>query len=123
MQQIFTNILINAMQAMPNGGKITITTQRDADSVVLSVGDTGIGIKQEHLDKIFEPFFTTKEIGQGTGLGLSVTYGLVQDMGGEISARSAVGEGTVFTISFPCAEPRPASDREGQAAPSDKRPA
>jgi len=123
MQQILTNIIINAMQAMPDGGKITITTEQLADAVNLTIADTGVGIKQEHLDKIFEPFFTTKEIGQGTGLGLSVTYGLVHDMGGEISARSKVGEGSAFTIAFPIAQSRVAAEQGESAVPVASRPA
>lgn len=115
MQQIFTNLIINAMQAMPDGGTIHITTRQDGGNVTLVIEDTGVGIKQEHLSKIFEPFFTTKEIGQGTGLGLSVTYGLVQDMGGEVSVQSEVGSGTAFTITFPVA-------KSGVPSGSDKVP-
>jgi len=101
MQQIYTNIIINAMQAMEAGGTITATTSVERGRVITRIKDTGVGIPKEHFDKIFEPFFTTKGIGKGTGLGLSVTYGLVQDMGGQISIESTVGAGTTFTISFP----------------------
>jgi signal transduction histidine kinase len=103
MQQIFTNIIINALQAMKDGGSITASTETDGESVIIRIQDTGVGIPQENLNKIFEPFFTTKEIGQGTGLGLSVTYGLVQDMDGSIELESTVGVGTTFTIKFPVA--------------------
>jgi signal transduction histidine kinase len=101
MQQIFTNIIINAMQAIREKGTITLTTRNIGNRVNIEIEDTGEGIATEHLDKIFEPFFTTKEIGKGTGLGLSVTYGLVQDMSGDIAVRSEVGIGTTFTLSFP----------------------
>lgn len=104
LQQIFTNIVINAMQAMKDGGTITASTDVDGDFVVIRIKDTGVGIPRENLDKIFEPFFTTKEIGKGTGLGLSVTYGLVQDMGGVIELDSNVGAGTTFIVKFPIAD-------------------
>jgi signal transduction histidine kinase len=103
MQQIFTNIMINAMQAVGQKGTITVTTRNIAGRANIEIEDNGEGIPTEHLDKIFEPFFTTKEIGKGTGLGLSVTYGLVQDMNGDIAVKSEVGIGTTFTLSFPAA--------------------
>ncbi|MEW5702634.1 MAG: ATP-binding protein [Candidatus Zixiibacteriota bacterium] len=101
MQQIFTNILINAVQAIKGEGRITVTTELADGQVRTHITDTGEGIPSDNMDKIFEPFFTTKEIGKGTGLGLSVTYGLVKDMGGNISVDSTVGVGTTFTVSFP----------------------
>lgn len=102
LQQVFTNILINALHALRDaGGRVRVDTSVNDNWVRIRIADTGEGIPTENLDKIFEPFFTTKEIGQGTGLGLSVTYGLVQDMGGNISVESKVGEGTVFTVTFP----------------------
>ena len=102
LQQVFTNILINSLQALrKDNGQIGIVTGAIDGWVRIRLSDTGEGIAPENLDKIFEPFFTTKEIGQGTGLGLSVTYGLVKDMGGTITVESVVGEGTVFMVSFP----------------------
>lgn len=102
LQQVFTNILINSLQAIRAGsGRVGISTSVADGWIRIRMSDTGEGIAPENLDKIFEPFFTTKEIGQGTGLGLSVTYGLVKDMGGTISVESVLGEGTVFTVSFP----------------------
>ena len=102
LQQIFTNILINALQALESGsGRIGVDTALVDGWVRIRMSDTGEGIVPENLDKIFEPFFTTKEIGQGTGLGLSVTYGLVKDLGGNITVDSVVDEGTTFTVSFP----------------------
>ncbi len=105
LQQVFTNILINSLQAIrADNGRIGILTSAADGWVRIRLSDTGEGIAPENLDKIFEPFFTTKEIGQGTGLGLSVTYGLVKDMGGTISVESVAGEGTAFTLSFPESE-------------------
>ncbi|GAB4314237.1 MAG: hypothetical protein Kow0074_01120 [Candidatus Zixiibacteriota bacterium] len=107
LQQVITNIVINAMQAIEDQGKIIVSSERDGDRVLIQVTDNGVGIPEENLDKVFEPFFTTKELGRGTGLGLSVTYGLVHDMGGEISIDSTVGVGTTFTVSFPVASAEP----------------
>jgi signal transduction histidine kinase len=102
LQQIFTNILINSLQSMKGGaGRVRVETAVRDNWVSIQIGDTGEGIPPENLDKIFEPFFTTKELGQGTGLGLSVTYGLVKDMGGSITVDSVVGERTTFTVAFP----------------------
>jgi len=116
LQQVITNIVINAMQAIEQRGTITISTSRHQNSVLMTIRDTGVGIPAELLNKVFEPFFTTKELGKGTGLGLSVTYGLVHEMGGRIELESAVGQGTTFTISLPAAED--ASD--GDAAPAGR---
>jgi signal transduction histidine kinase len=105
LQQILTNILINALQAIRSGeGRVVVETSVADNWVTIRITDTGEGIPEENLDKIFEPFFTTKEIGQGTGLGLSVTYGLVKDMGGNIAVESQVGKGTTFTVAFPVME-------------------
>lgn len=107
MQQVFTNILINALQALnSDSGRIRVETSSADNWVRIIMSDTGEGIPPENMDKIFEPFFTTKEIGQGTGLGLSVTYGLVRDMGGNINVESVVGKGTTFVVSFPAVDPR-----------------
>ncbi len=102
LQQVLTNILINALHALgEESGRVRVETTVSDNWVRICICDTGEGIPAENLDKIFEPFFTTKEIGQGTGLGLSVTYGLVKGMGGNISVDSKVGEGTKFTVTFP----------------------
>ena len=102
LQQVFTNILINALQSLKSGTRrIGVTTSVSDNWVQIRLSDTGQGIPAEDLDKIFEPFFTTKDIGQGTGLGLSVTYGLVKNMSGDITVDSIVGEGTTFTVTFP----------------------
>jgi len=97
------NLVINARDAMPNGGSVRITTRNlVAEGMVeLSVADTGVGMKPEVLQRAFEPFYTTKPVGQGSGLGLSMIYGLVQQSDGEIKFDSAPGEGTTVTIRFP----------------------
>src|SRR3954465_3265239 len=104
LQQVFLNLLLNARDAMPKGGWLTIVTRIDADAAVVEVADTGSGIPAEQLSRIYDPFFTTKEIGKGTGLGLSITYGIVQEHGGTIACDSHVGQGTRFTIRLPIAE-------------------
>jgi len=106
LQQVFTNLILNAVQAMPGGGTLTITTRvrEDTKTVEVSFADTGVGIPEENLDKIFEPFFTTKKVGEGTGLGLSVSYGLIKNHKGEIKVKSRKGEGTTFTVILPILE-------------------
>jgi PAS domain S-box-containing protein len=91
--QVFANIIINAIQAMPKGGKLTINTKREPSFIVVSFNDTGQGIPKDQLEKIFDPFYTTKEVGTGTGLGLSLTYGIVKAHGGDINIESALGKG------------------------------
>ena len=101
LQQVILNLILNACEAMPDGGMLSIETSASEGQVVVKVTDTGCGIDAEHLDEIFEPFFTTKPVGQGTGLGLSVSYGIVQQNGGNIDIESEVGKGTTFTMTFP----------------------
>ena len=101
IQQVFFNLILNARDAMPSGGWLTLRTSADADTVVVEVGDTGHGIRREHIKRIYDPFFTTKGIGRGTGLGLSVTYGIVQEHGGAIFVESSPGEGTTFQVALP----------------------
>jgi len=101
LQQVLLDLLNNARDAVHNGGEITVATANSGDAAEIVVTDTGEGIPEEILDDIFDPFFTTKEVGKGTGLGLAVSYGIVQDMGGNIEVKSAKGEGTAFTISLP----------------------
>jgi len=105
VQQTVVNILMNAAQAMPGGGKILIKTGRGDQYVFISITDTGVGIKEEDLEKIFEPFFTTKEKEQGTGLGLSLCKRLIEANAGKIEVKSTVGEGTTFTIMIPINQP------------------
>jgi two-component system NtrC family sensor kinase len=103
IQQAVIALGTNAIDAMPNGGRLTLRAFNQANSVVVEIADTGIGISTESLTKIFEPFFTTKEIGRGTGLGLAVCYGIVTDHGGRLSVRSSPGVGTTFSILLPAA--------------------
>ena len=104
LKQIIINIGLNSIQAMPGGGSLTIKCKRVENELTLLFQDSGIGIASEHLPHIFDPFFTTKDVGEGTGLGLAVTFSLVQRMGGGISVESIEGEGTVFTINLPITE-------------------
>lgn len=104
LQQVFTNLILNARDAMFGGGTIALKTfVENEDEVIIEVSDTGEGISQENLSKIFDPFFTTKEVGSGTGLGLAVSYGIVQEHAGTIEAKSEKEIGTVFRLVFPVA--------------------
>jgi len=97
----FINIATNAIDAMKEGGRLSIRTGKSDGKVVVEIADTGMGIPEEHLSKIFDPFFTTKEVGKGTGLGLYITYSIINKHGGEIEVESKVGKGTKFTIYLP----------------------
>jgi signal transduction histidine kinase len=107
LQQVFTNIIINSLHAMENGGNLIISSRYSLKmgefgrAVEISFSDDGCGIPSEIQKNIFEPFFTTKEIGKGTGLGLSVSYGIIKDHGGEIKVESVEGCGTTFIIILP----------------------
>ncbi len=108
LQQVFLNLFLNAKDAMPRGGWLTIATRLEGDRAVVEVADTGSGIPSEHIARIYDPFFTTKAIGQGTGLGLSITYGIVREHDGAIDCDSTVGQGTRFTVTLPAvAQHRP----------------
>jgi PAS domain S-box-containing protein len=102
-EQVVLNLVVNARQAMPDGGKLTlaIVDRNDTGAVELRVSDTGVGIDEETMQRIFEPFFTTKEPGEGTGLGLSTVYGVVQQSGGTVTVDSRVGQGTTFCVTLP----------------------
>ena len=104
LRQVFLNLVANARDAMPDGGTLSVKTHSDKANVKIEIGDTGIGIKEEHLKRIFDSFFTTKDSVKGVGLGLSVCYGFIKDHGGDIQVRSAVDTGTTFTITFPILE-------------------
>ncbi|HEY0762406.1 MAG TPA: ATP-binding protein [Pyrinomonadaceae bacterium] len=107
LQQVFTNLILNARDAIPDGGRITVSTGTAEDgSLVAEISDTGIGIAPENVAKIYDPFFTTKGVGQGTGLGLAVSYGIVQEHAGRISVESTPGQGTTFRITLPTARVR-----------------
>ena len=102
LRQVFLNLISNARDAMPEGGRLTVATEGDDYFVHITFSDNGLGIKEEHLDLIFETFFTTKtDSVKGVGLGLSVCYGFIKDHGGDIKVQSTLGEGTTFTISLP----------------------
>jgi len=103
LQQVFLNLFLNARDAMPRGGWLTVTTRIDGDRAVVEISDTGSGIPPEQLARIYDPFFTTKAIGRGTGLGLSITYGIVREHDGAIRCDSAIGQGTRFTLTLPLA--------------------
>lgn len=100
LREVLTNLVFNAVDAMPAGGSITVATREDSDGVVISVTDTGIGMTEKERERCLEPFFTTKGE-HGTGLGLSVVYGIIQRHGGRIEITSAKGIGTTFAIHFP----------------------
>ncbi|MEZ5316457.1 MAG: ATP-binding protein [Vicinamibacterales bacterium] len=104
LQQVFLNLFLNARDAMPRGGWLSIATRVEDGEAVIEVADTGVGIPSEQLARIYDPFFTTKPEGRGTGLGLSVTYGIVQEHGGRLTCDSRIGEGTRFQLVLPLAE-------------------
>jgi signal transduction histidine kinase len=110
LQQVFLNLFMNARDAMPRGGWLSITTRQAAQHVEVEVADTGSGIPSEHLSRIYDPFFTTKAIGRGTGLGLSITYGIVHEHGGSISCSSVPDQGTRFRLRLPLAAARRVSE-------------
>ncbi|NCO38232.1 MAG: HAMP domain-containing protein [Armatimonadetes bacterium] len=104
LQQVFLNLILNAIQAMPEGGSIVVAAAVEDGFVRVDVSDNGCGIPKEHLDNVFDPFFTTKENGEGTGLGLSVSYGIVEKHGGRLSVQSEPGQGTTFAVFLPIAK-------------------
>ena len=101
LQQVLMNLILNARDAMPDGGKLSIRTLQENSSVVVEVEDTGVGIPTENLRSIYDPFFTTKSGGRGTGLGLAVSYGIVREHSGSFQVRSEPGHGTTFRLEFP----------------------
>ncbi len=112
LQQVFLNLFLNARDAMPSGGWLSVTTRVEGGRVIADVADTGSGIPSEQIARIYDPFFTTKAIGRGTGLGLSITYGIVREHDGALHCDSAVGQGTRFTMALPQA---PAAARSARA--------
>jgi PAS domain S-box-containing protein len=103
LQQVFLNLFMNARDAMPSGGMLEVRTGAHNGSVEIEVSDTGAGIPPEHIHRIFDPFFTTKATGRGTGLGLSVSYGIIKEHAGKVDVRSTPGKGTSFRLEFPVA--------------------
>jgi two-component system cell cycle sensor histidine kinase/response regulator CckA len=119
LQQVITNLLVNARDAIPDGGRIDIATRvhQDAGRVELVVTDTGVGIAPEVVNRVFEPFFTTKEAGKGTGLGLAMVYGIVRNHGGDIEVTSTEGHGATFTIRLPLCAAAPPQPRTVAESP------
>jgi len=113
IKQVFTNLILNAIEAMPGGGTLSLASRAsdDGKSIEIEFSDTGCGIPEEIVKRIFDPFFSTKK-GKGTGLGLSVSYGIVKHHGGDITVRSKVGTGTAITVILPIAA------EEGGGAPT-----
>jgi len=103
LQQVFLNLFLNARDAMPGGGMLEVRTAAPNGSVEIEIADTGAGIAREDINRIFDPFFTTKSNGRGTGLGLSVSYGIIKEHAGKIDVRSTPGKGTSFHVEFPAA--------------------
>lgn len=101
LRQVVVNLVVNAIQAMPDGGNLTITTTSQNDFVRLVISDTGEGMSEEIKERIFEPFFTTKDVGGGTGLGLPIVYGIITAHGGKVAVRSQLGKGTQVEIKLP----------------------
>jgi PAS domain S-box-containing protein len=133
LEQVLINLAVNARDAMPAGGTLTFTTARlslDAPAlaaglapgpyVSLIVADTGAGMAADVLEHLFEPFFTTKPLGQGTGLGLSMIHGIVQQHGGQVRVSSGIGTGTAFELHFPSAPPGPDVSASGRASPAPR---
>ena len=114
LEQVFLNILMNAVDSMPEGGRLDVSARlshdRENPFVEVEIEDTGMGIPAENLSRIFDPFFTTKEVGKGTGLGLSVSYGIVKAHGGFIDVESEIGKGSTFTVALPVRVEKGGSD-------------
>ena len=101
LQQVCTNLILNAIQAMPEGGRLTLRTSRRSAHLKIEIRDTGCGISPENMRKLFTPFFTTKREVKGVGLGLAVSYGIIQRLQGRIGVKSKEGKGTTFSIYLP----------------------
>jgi len=112
IQQVLVNLIMNSVHAIGNKGKISISTRAENNQVLIEIEDDGPGINKKILDKIFDPFFSTKEPGQGTGLGLSVSYGIIREHDGEIRVQSTPGHGARFTVILPLSRKSLASINE-----------
>ncbi len=104
LQQVFTNLVLNAINAMPGGGQLTVTTRVSDKKILIDFCDTGRGISAQHIEHIFDPFFTTMPLGKGVGLGLSISYTIVKQHHGRITVNSQIGRGSTFTVSLPVGE-------------------
>ncbi len=113
--QVFLNLLVNAAQAIPDGraqqNRITVATRMEGQTVVATIEDTGCGIRPEVLPRIFDPYFSTKRVGEGTGLGLFISLGIIKELGGDLQVHSTPGKGTTFEVRLPSAPPQPYSSR------------
>jgi len=112
LNQVWTNLLVNAAQAIKQTGEVKISSKIEGESAVITITDTGGGIEPEYLSKIFDPFFTTKPVGEGTGLGLSISYGIIEKHGGTIEADSVSGAGTTFRVAIPIDSAEPINHTE-----------
>jgi two-component system NtrC family sensor kinase len=129
IKQVLVNLLNNALQVMPDGGRLTVATrltEREVDGIYrqmasITVSDSGTGIPPENLGRVFDPFFTTKEVGQGTGLGLSVSYGIVEKHNGKIEVESVPGVGSTFIVLLPIGEVNQASRSSNKSKMEKKR--
>ncbi len=101
LEQVFINIIDNAIHAISGKGSITVSTRAEKESIQIEISDSGTGVPEEHLDQIYDPFFTTKEVGKGTGLGLPISRAIIKDHNGSIIVSSRIDSGTTFTIIFP----------------------
>jgi len=101
LQQVFMNLILNARDAMPQGGKLTVRTYQEDSQLVVKIQDSGTGISDENVKRIYDPFFTTKKAGEGSGLGLSVSYGIIREHSGRINVDSTSGQGTTFRLHLP----------------------
>lgn len=119
LQQVFMNLMLNARDAMPHGGVLTLTTTVQGNAVTIEISDTGVGIPPEVIHRIYDPFFTTKEVGRGTGLGLAVSYGIVQEHGGHVFVESTPGQGTTFRVKLPVAPLQTATAPSAPATEAD----
>ncbi|MCL4540670.1 MAG: ATP-binding protein, partial [Bacteroidetes bacterium] len=114
LKQVFMNLFMNAKQAISGEGMIEVGTRLDSSgtNLLVTISDNGCGIPVRNIDKIFDPFFTTKPVGEGTGLGLSVSYGIIQDHDGRIEVDSRAGKGSTFTLTLPVAPEPESTDRK-----------
>jgi signal transduction histidine kinase len=105
IRQVLVNLLVNAVQAMPGGGRLEVQTRSGAGHVIVAITDTGVGMSADVLKRLYTPFFTTKDVGEGTGLGLAVAAGIVSSHGGTIHVESEVGRGSRFEVRLPLTPP------------------
>jgi CheY-like chemotaxis protein len=119
LKQVVLNLALNARDAMPGGGALTIETAASGENVILRVRDDGIGMDASTRSRALEPFFTTKPEGEGTGLGLSLVYGVVDGLGGRLSIESAIGLGTIVEVALPAADAVADEPEEADDEPAD----